>query len=282
MEEDCGLFGPGSVTWRTNIELVMWIGGLRALYLQSLHPKVMRGTYQNSALFDKKKGWARFVRTAQFVHVRTYGTTAEAEKAGARVRAIHAGLTGHDPDTGRDFRLDEPDGLLWVHCAEVDSYVDVARRAGVLRSAGEADAYVAEHRATAELVGIERGAAPSSTLELGDYFRLIRPELYACTEAIRGLWNSFNPPVPRRLAALRLAVPPANLLALATLPGWAKRKLGVPNPPGASAMATAQLRLVRAASAATRRQSTEEVIAEAREAAHQMSGGTFTSPLLPA
>ena len=44
---DDGLFGPGSVTWRVHLEPVLWVGGFRALLLQSLHPRVMRGTYQN-------------------------------------------------------------------------------------------------------------------------------------------------------------------------------------------------------------------------------------------
>jgi uncharacterized protein (DUF2236 family) len=31
---DSGLFGPSSVTWRIMSEPVMWVAGLRALYLQ--------------------------------------------------------------------------------------------------------------------------------------------------------------------------------------------------------------------------------------------------------
>ena len=73
---DTGLFGPQSVTWRLHLEPVLYVGGIRALILQALHPWVMLGTYQNSALFDPQKAWGRFVRTAEFVGIRTYGTTA--------------------------------------------------------------------------------------------------------------------------------------------------------------------------------------------------------------
>ena len=48
-------------------DTVLWVAGMRALLLQSLHPRVMRGTYQNSALFDPKKAWPRFQRTVEFV-----------------------------------------------------------------------------------------------------------------------------------------------------------------------------------------------------------------------
>ena len=132
MTQDQGLFGPDSVTWRVHLEPVMWAGGFRALLLQSLHPRVMRGTYQNSALFDPKKAWARFQRTVEYVGVRTFGSTADVERVASRVRKLHASLRGFDPDTGHTFRLDDPSHLLWVHATEIDSYAEIARRAGLL------------------------------------------------------------------------------------------------------------------------------------------------------
>jgi uncharacterized protein (DUF2236 family) len=127
---DCGLFGPGSATWQLMGEPILWVAGIRALYLQALHPRTMLGTWQNSALVRRHQAWARFLRTTEFVRTRTYGTTAEAERAGRRVRKIHASLTGTDTD-GSVFRLDDPEQLLWVHCAEVDSYVNICRRCGI-------------------------------------------------------------------------------------------------------------------------------------------------------
>jgi len=82
---DRGLFGPGSVTWRILGEPVMWVAGFRALYLQALHPRVMRGTWQNTSFAKPGEAWGRFVRTAGFVSVRTYGTTAQVDRAARRV-----------------------------------------------------------------------------------------------------------------------------------------------------------------------------------------------------
>lgn len=247
--KDTGLFGPGSITWRVHGEHVMWVAGVRALYLQSLHPRVMRGTFQNSALFDRKKAWARFLRTTEFVAIRTFGTTAQVERAGARVRAIHASLTGYDPDTDETFRLDEPEGLLWVHCGEIDSYVDIARRSGILSDDKDADAYVAESRRAAEVVGIPYSDAPASRADLADYFAAMRPKLYACREAKQGLLNSFNPPFPLRLAPLRLAVPTLNSLAFCALPRWARRMYGMPTFPATELTVTLSLRSIRQATA---------------------------------
>jgi uncharacterized protein (DUF2236 family) len=244
---DDGLFGPRSVTWRVHVDPILWVAGFRALYLQGLHPRVMRGTYQNSALFDQKKAWARFLRTTEYVTTRTFGSTDEVEAVASRVRAIHASLTGYDPDTNETFRLDEPESLLWVHCGEIDSYVDIARRSGILNTDREADQYVAESRAAAEVVGLKWDEAPKSRKELVEYFEAVRPQLYACDEAKQGLRNTLNPPLPRNLAPLRLGVPGLVALAFASMPGWARRMYGAPGLPTTDFGTTLALKAVRTA-----------------------------------
>ena len=52
--EDDGLFGPGSVTWRIMSSRIMWVAVVRALYLQALHPRVIRGTLQNAATITSR------------------------------------------------------------------------------------------------------------------------------------------------------------------------------------------------------------------------------------
>ncbi|MFE2493021.1 oxygenase MpaB family protein [Streptomyces scopuliridis] len=88
---DPGLFGPRSVTWQLHSDPVMWIAGIRALCLQALHPRAVRGVTQNSDF--RNDAWGRLRRTAGFVGTISYGTTEAAERAGARVRAIHRPLT---------------------------------------------------------------------------------------------------------------------------------------------------------------------------------------------
>ena len=182
---DHGLYGPGSLTWRIMGEPVMWVAGLRAFYLQALNPRVMRGTWQNT-VFSNKPGetWGRFVRTTEFIAVRTYGTTAQVDRAGRRVRKIHASLTGTDPD-GSTFRLDEPELLMWVHCSEIGSYVDIARRSGMGLSARDLDAFVDEQRRSAAVVGLDPDTVPASVAELGAYYRHADRWLRSAVEASR-------------------------------------------------------------------------------------------------
>jgi uncharacterized protein (DUF2236 family) len=237
---DDGIFGPGSVTWQVMSEPVMWVAGFRALYLQALHPRTMRGTWQNTSFADRREAWGRFVRTTEFVQVRTYGTVAQVQRAGRRVRKIHASLTGVDAD-GSVIRLDEPELLLWVHCGEISSYVDVARRSGMGLSGAQLDAFVDEQRRSAAVVGLDPVAVPASAAELDAYYEYMRPGLHACAEARQALRASFNPPVPFPYLPLKLLVPPLNTLAFATLPRWARRLYGAPATPLADLAATAAL-----------------------------------------
>jgi uncharacterized protein (DUF2236 family) len=239
---DHGLYGPGSLTWRIMGEPVMWVAGLRALYLHALHPQVMRGTWQNTSFNKPGEAWGRFVRTTEFVSVRTYGTMAQVDRAGRRVRKIHAMLTGTDPD-GSTFRLDEPDLLMWVHCGEIASYVDIARRSGMRLSARDLDAFVDEQRRSAAVVGLDPECVPASMAELDAYYESVRHGLYACAEAKQALRKSYNPDVPAQLLPLKLMLPAINTLAFATLPRWARRMYGTPGVPLTDLGATVALRM---------------------------------------
>ena len=243
--EDEGLFGPGSVTWRVMSNRIMWVAIIRALYLQALHPRVIRGTLQNAATITQPvDAWARLRRTLTFIEARTFGTTADAERAGLRVRKIHQALTGTDPD-GTRFRVDEPELLLWVHCGEVASCADIARRSGLPFCAADLDAFVAEQRVSAELIGIDRAATPASMAELGAYYEHMRPRLYACDEAKQAVRLTIHPPVPDGNRVLKLGLPPVSVLAFYTLPRWARRMYGKPDGPLGDMTATAGLRATR-------------------------------------
>ncbi|MCW2897866.1 MAG: hypothetical protein JWO67_131 [Streptosporangiaceae bacterium] len=242
MNEDYGLFGPGSVTWRVMGEPVLIVGGLRALLIQALHPQSMWGTAQNSQLMNSGAAWARMGRTVNFVRVRTYGTTAEVERAGRRVRNLHSKLTGLDLRTGEIFPVDAPENLLWVHMGEVDSYLDVARRSGVRLSPAEADRFVDEQRRSAAVVGLDPETVPASVAEMKAYYDEMRTRIWACRDAREGLRRLFNPDIPRSLLPLKLAAPGIAALSVATLPRWARRMYGLPGLPTSDLGATMALK----------------------------------------
>jgi uncharacterized protein (DUF2236 family) len=241
-----GLYGPESVTWRVMGEPIMWVAGLRAMYLQALHPRTMRATWQNTAFARSGEAWGRFERTVEFVKIRTYGTVAQVERAGRRVRRAHASLTGVDAD-GSVIRLDEPELLLWVHCGELDSYVNVATRCGLRISRAELDEFVAEQRRSAAVVGLNPVIVPGSVAELDAYFERMRPGLYACAEARQAFARSFVPDIPWPYTGLKLVVPPLNALGFASLPRWARRLYGAPGSPVTDLSTTLALRAMHQA-----------------------------------
>lgn len=239
MTADPGLFGPSSVTWQMHGDPMMWVAGVRALYLQALHPRAVRGVMQNSDF--RRDAWGRLMRTANFVGTTTYGTTEAAEKAGARVRKIHSMLGATDPDTGERYGVDEPELLLWVHCAEIDSCLHVARRSGFRLTDEQADRYLAEHRVSARLVGLDPEAVPANQAEMSAYFEKVLPELAATPEAREVDDFLLRPPThPLLVPAREVLWRRVAQLAYAALPPYAHELYGRKAP--APANVTRQLR----------------------------------------
>jgi uncharacterized protein (DUF2236 family) len=251
-EDRLGFFGPGSVTWRVHVDPTFSVGGLRALLLQALHPVAMDGVARFSGGFTTAP-WPRLMRTAAYVDTLTFGTRHEALGAVRRVQDIHRRLGGTEETSGRVYRVDDPDLLLWVHCSEVDSLLSVARRAGVRLTDDEADRYVEEQVTSAVLVGAVEADVPRSTAELAAYFERMRPELRATPAARAAYRLVVLPPMPawvRFLTPARPAWGSLAGLAVASLPAWARRMYGMPGLGVAEPATTAALRAFRQATLA--------------------------------
>lgn len=215
---------PESVTWRVHIDRTMWVGGVRSLMLQALHPLAMWGVWQNSSFQDDPIG--RLQRTSNFVGITTFGSPREAEAAARKVRDIHRRLRIRNHDTGAIERLDQPELLLWVHCAEVYSFLQAARRGGLPLTDAMADRYLDEQRRTGTYVGLHAEDIPGTVAEMEAYFTRMRPQLRATEEAVRTVRFLLWPKLPERMRALKPGKPaylPFGLLCYYMLPGWARR-----------------------------------------------------------
>jgi uncharacterized protein (DUF2236 family) len=251
-EDRLGFFGPDSVTWRIHADPSFSIGGIRALLLQALHPVAMDGVHQFSEGF-RTDPWPRLTRTAEYVATLTFGTRHDALRAVRRVRGMHARLGGVEATTGRSYRVDDPDLLLWVHNCEVDSLLSVARRAGVPLSDEDADRYVAEQVTAATLIGVSQADVPASAAALADYFEQVRPQLVLTAPARAAYGFIVLPPMPGWVQLLTPARPGwAGLasLAVATLPKWARRMYGLPAFAVTEPAATAAVKALRQAALA--------------------------------
>lgn len=237
--QDHGLFGPSSVTWHLHADPAMVVAGICSLYLQALHPLAVAGIVQNSTFRQDPTG--RLRRTAHYVALTTYGAGAEAHAAAKRVRELHKRLRGRDPRTGRTFRLDEPELLLYVHCAEVYSFAMVCRRAGFPLTDRQVDHYFHEQRRAAVLVGLHADEVPGSRAQMETYFDQMRPRLARTPDSEVVFRFLRMPRLPYALA--RFSYVPVGLLAYSALPRWAGRLHGRPALPGP--VTTAGLRGLR-------------------------------------
>ena len=203
----------------------MFIGGIRALLLQSLHPLAMAAMAEHSDY--RGDPWGRLQRTSHFVGVTTFGSESAAREAIARVRAVHERVTGTAPD-GRPYAASDPHLLTWVHLAEADSFLAAHGQFGTTRldQAGR-DGYVADMARIGAEIGVPD--PPVTQAELADRIGAYRPELAATPpsrEAARFLL--LQPPLPA------VALPAYGVLAAAAvslLPGWARRLLRLPRLP---------------------------------------------------
>ncbi|MFC6885942.1 oxygenase MpaB family protein [Actinomadura yumaensis] len=217
--------GPETVSWRVVLDPLMMIAGVRALMLQALQPSTMRGVWQNSNFLDEP--FDRLFNTANFVAVTAVGTPEQADELGARVRGVHRRLRITDPDGGPVRRVDDPELLLWVHCAEVASYLEVIERGGLRLTPAERDRYYDEQRHTATYVGLHADEVPGSVAEMREYFAAARADLdlRVIPESRATMRFLLWPKVPRKLRVLAPLKPlwfPVGMLAYYTLPRWAR------------------------------------------------------------
>lgn len=226
---DFGLFGPGSVTWRVHTAMgPMLVGGIRALIVQSLHPHAMAGVAQHSDY--RTRGLHRLRRTAEYVAAVGLGTTAQAYDAADRVKNVHTRVRGIDPITGRPYSAGDPETLLWVHCAEVHSFLAAHRAFVGTLSPEEEDRYLAEQVRAAMLLDIPEDRVPASRAEMRSYFEGIRPHLCVSEAAREAISFVLDPPLTRELLTIQV---PMRLLAqgaLAIVPRHLRRLIGVDRP----------------------------------------------------
>ena len=222
--EGPGLFAPDSVTWRVHSDAAMFIGGLRALLMQTMHPLAMAGVADHSDY--RSDPWGRLRRTGEFVGLTTFGTEAEAHAVIERVRRVHEFVRGTAPD-GRPYSATDPHLLTWVHVTEVDSFLRAYQRYGNGHlTTAEADRYVEEMAQVAELLGADE--VPRSVAEMETWIQAVRPELVIGSQARRAIAFLLAPPVPLTLRPVYGVIGAA---AIGLLPSWARRKLWLPSPP---------------------------------------------------
>ena len=216
----------------------MFVGGITALLLQSLHPLAMAGVAGHSGY--KSDPWGRVARTSEYIAMTTFGPIASAEDLIARIRGIHERVRGKDY-RGRPYRASDPNLLRWVHLAETWAFLQThTLYARHPLGAADADAYVDHARHPSELLGAT--GLPTTLAELDEQLEGYRPELEASPDAVEtARFLLRNPPLT---GSARAGYSLLAAGAVAALPPWAASMLHLHRSPLVHA---AQLRTGRLA-----------------------------------
>jgi uncharacterized protein (DUF2236 family) len=238
-ERRAELFGTDEPGWfdddapirRVHADASMFVGGLRAILLQSLHPLAMAGVAEHSDY--RADPWGRLQRTADFLAATTFGPSSHAQRAVDTVHRVHERVVGTAAD-GRPYAANDPHLLEWVHIAELDSFLAAHDRYGERPLVGvERDGYVADAAVVARALGVVD--PPETEAELRDRLRRFRPELAGTREArdaARYLLLQPPLPVPARPVYGLIAAG-----AVALMPAWTRLPLRLPWLPIAEAVA---------------------------------------------
>jgi uncharacterized protein (DUF2236 family) len=217
-----GLFGPRTVTWRVHSDPLIGLATLRALTLQVLHPEGMANVFATARRVDDP--WDRLQWSQRHIGAVIFGNSIEAAMTGARLRAVMGQVNGYSND-GNEFRGDDEDLVLWMHCCQVASFVELTRRGGLDLTDEEHEAYLAEQVRTAAVWGLEPDRVPATRRDLTRYFRRMRSSLRMTHEARAFIGSMLSPSIPELLALTQRNRPswaPVAGLAWSSLPNWAR------------------------------------------------------------
>jgi uncharacterized protein (DUF2236 family) len=221
-EEAIGLFGPGSLAWRVDRELLVLAGGSCALLMQAAHPVVAAGVVEHSTYASDPFG--RLMRTLESSFDVVFGSRSTADAAIRRVNAIHRSVRGRMPG-GEAYSALDPEPMLWVHATLVDTALRVYGRFVAPLSPTDEQAYHAEAAKVALMLGVPASVVPETITEMRSWMAgMLDDGLVRVTPPAREIARTVLYPV-RWLP--RVAWDAAHLVSMATLPAELRRQYGM-------------------------------------------------------
>ncbi len=226
-----GFFDERAAIRRVHREQVVALSGPRALLMQAAQPVAFAGFFMSTGALDDP--YVRLRRTAEVLHTIIFGERAAAERATARVRAVHRRVRGELLEgvgpfpAGTQWAADDPELLLWIIATLVDSSLLVYERYVRALSPADREAYWSDYRIVGSLFGLGDSDMPSTIGELETYVRdMLRSNALHVSEQARDLAIEIvlHPPVP---LAARPLLELANFVTIGLLPATLRRQYGL-------------------------------------------------------
>lgn len=233
---DLPFFPEGSLIREVQRERVVALSGARALFMQAAHPVAFVGFFSHSASVENPH--PRLARTALAVNTAIYGTERQAREVQEIVGAMHALVSGVTIESvgifpaGTPFRGDDPDLLLWILAAFIDSSYKAFERYVRPLSPDEREELWQQWRRVGEIFGLGETDMPSTHEIFGHYIEgMLASGQLVVTPDARDLARRviLNPPLPPHLIAVKELV---NQMTVDSLPPDLRRQFGFVPVPG--------------------------------------------------
>jgi uncharacterized protein (DUF2236 family) len=193
--DEGGLYLPDDAPWIVHADFGTLVGGIRALLMQALHPGSLTGVATHSRYEQDALG--RLAGTIRWLTVTTFGSHAAVAGEAQRVNRMHKRVTGeYQTAEGeqRPYKAADPDLLLWVHIAFMDSFLRCHQMYAWREIPGGADAYVRLWAKSVEPIGL--ASAPFSEAQLVAEIERSKRELVATPKTLDVVKFIKRPPLP--------------------------------------------------------------------------------------
>lgn len=218
-----GFYQPDDAPWVVHADMATLVGGVRALLMQALHPGSLAGVRQHSRYSEDPLG--RLAGTIQWLTVTTYASRESILTEAARVRGMHGKVRGKYIDAEgreRDYSASDPELLLWVHIAFMDSFLRCHQTYSAEPLPGGADAYVRLWAHSVEPLGLKE--APQSEADLLEAIEHFEAQLTVSDDTREVIRWLQRPPLP---LVSRLAYRGLFQAAFLTLPKRQREMIGL-------------------------------------------------------
>jgi uncharacterized protein (DUF2236 family) len=227
-----GYFNDDSMLRRVIRENVVALSGPRALLMMAAHPVAFAGFFAHTGSLTDP--YARLRRTGAVLDLIAWGDERmPADRATARVRAVHQRIRGHTTEAagrfpaGTPYRADDPELLLWILASMADSaallYAKYVSRLGQ----DEYDALWSDYRVVGRLFGLRDADMPADWDAFRGYVdTMLASGDLVVTDRARDLAVDIvlHPPAP---LVARPLVELVNQITIGLLPGELRRQYGL-------------------------------------------------------
>ncbi len=240
-------FEPESALWRVDREMILLLGGGRALLMQIAHPKIAEGVADHSRFREDPIG--RLYQTMNSMWSIIFDEAPEAEASLQRIKQIHRRVQGVIKQgdvlrAGIPYDAQDPDLLLWVHATLVDSAIVTYELLVRPLSVQEKRQYYDETKRLALLFEVPEDKTPASLEAFNHYMsEMIGSDTISVGSAARAIAKEILYPRP---LILKLGGPLSALITIGLLAPKLRQEYGLTWNKGKEGMLQLLASLVRA------------------------------------